>query len=177
MLEFSASLESLGLPSTVSSEEDITRIVEGFESYLKPRNMWQFYVLDVKAERAAVADALSKKDVVPWSGVDVANKTVVELANILRDSGKVEGLRKLEGRFKTHVPGPVAAGLVQAAFVNLSDNAALADAWIRIVDVLNVPQYEEWNEDTKIALDSIRNRMKYTRLEENGPKMGPITAK
>ncbi|EJF64264.1 glycoside hydrolase family 13 protein [Dichomitus squalens LYAD-421 SS1] len=175
LLEFSATLESRGLPTVVTSEKDITQILEGFENYLKELNIWQYYVFDVKRERSDVKEALEKQDVLAWDGVDIANKTVVELAEILRSSGRIEGHRKLEKRFGTHVPGPTAAGFVKAAFVNLQDSDALADAWIRVVDVLNVPLYEEWNEDTKAALVQIGNRVKYTRLEEHGPKLGPIT--
>ena len=50
-------------------------------------------------------------------------------------------------------------------------------AWGRVVDVLNVPLYAEWEEDTKVALESVKNRLKYIRLEEGGPKLGEITAK
>lgn len=175
LLEFSAELESRGLPTTVSSEDDITRIVEGLESYLKERNLWEYYVLDVKQEQSAIKTALDKDDVVAWTGGNIVNKTVVELAHIIRDSGLIQGHGKLEKRFGTHVPGPVAAGVVKVAFINLTDTDALADAWVRVVDVLNVPLYEEWNEDTKVALDHVRNRVKYMRLEEHGPKLGPIT--
>ncbi|RDX54237.1 glycoside hydrolase family 13 protein [Lentinus brumalis] len=178
MLEFSAALEHLGLPTIVTSEQDIARLVEGFDSFLKERDMWQYYVLDVKGERAAVKAALEKGDIVPWSGAHIARKSVVELAAAIRDSGYLHGYRKLEKRFGTHVSGPVAAGFVKAAFVDLGEGSdALADAWVRVVDVLNVPLYEEWNEDTRAALDSIRNRLKYTRLDEHGPKLGPITPK
>ena len=34
---------------------------------------------------------------------------------------------------------------------------------------------EEWKNDTQAALDNIRNRLRYIRLEEHGPKLGPIT--
>ncbi|KAH9935947.1 glycoside hydrolase family 13 protein [Epithele typhae] len=177
MLEFSAALESLGLPTTVSSEGDITLLVEGFENFLKARDMWQYYVLDVKAERSAVKEALDKQDVAPWDGVDVALKSVVELAEIVRNAGKINGHKRLEKKFCAYVPGPVAAGFVKAAFVNVTESDALAEAWVRVVDVLNVPLYEEWTEDTKAALDSIRNRIKYTRLDDNGPKLGAISEK
>ena len=175
LLEFSATLESRGLSTVVTSEQDIARILEGFENHLKTLNLWQYYVLDVKRERSDVKEALDKQDVVAWDGVDVANKTVVELTEIIRNSGRIEGHRRLEKRFGTHVPGPIAAGFVKAAFVNLQDSDALADAWVRVVDVLNVPLYEEWNEDTKAALEQIGNRVKYTRLEAHGPKLGAIT--
>lgn len=176
MLEFSGILQSVGLPTTVNSEQDVAQLISGFEDYLKKRDMWQYYVLDVKKERAAVVQAFDTQDVTPWSGVDVANKTVVELAEILRSSGLITGYRKFEKRFCAHVPGPIAAGLVKAAFVNLEGSSdAMADAWIRVVDVLNVPLYEEWSDDTKAALEQMRNRLKYTRLDEHGPKLGPIT--
>jgi glycogen debranching enzyme len=58
--------------------------------------------------------------------------------------------------------------------VNVEDNDALAEAWARVVDVLNVPLYEEWKADTSAALDQIRNRLVYIRLDESGPKMGNI---
>ncbi|KAI0352373.1 glycoside hydrolase family 13 protein [Trametes cingulata] len=176
MLEFSAGLQAAGLPTTITSEQDISKLVEAFDAYLKERSLWQYYVLDVIRERRAIKEALDKGDVVQWSGPDVAYKTVVELAEIIRDSGKIDGYKKLEKRFGTQVPGPVAAGFVKAAFVNLGDDSeSLADAWVRVVDVLNVPLYEEWTDDTKAALDNIRNRLKYTRLDAHGPKLGPIT--
>ena len=73
--------------------------------------------------------------------------------------------------------GGVAAGLVKAAFVDMGDANmdSLADAWVRVVDVLNVPLYEEWEEDTRVALDNVKNRLKYTRLDEHGPRMGEIS--
>ena len=145
--------------------------------YLKSLNFWQYYVLDVKDERERIKVALSTEKVTPWDGPGLTGKTVVELFEILKDSGKIIGYRGFAGRFSTKVDGSVAAGFVKAAFSEISDADALADAWVKIVDVINVSLYEEWNEDTKIALDHIKGRLKYTRLEDNGPKLGPISAK
>ncbi|KAI0792141.1 glycoside hydrolase family 13 protein [Abortiporus biennis] len=177
MIEFSASLKSLGLPDTVKSSEDAETLINAFRDFLKKRNLWQFYVLDVTRERQAVKDALSKGAAKSWTGPEVAHKTVVELSNIIRESGLVNGHRKLEKRFGAFVDGDIAAGFVKAAFVDVADTDALADAWIRVVDVINVPLYQEWEEDTNIALDNIKNRLKYTRLDDHGPKLGPITEK
>lgn len=145
--------------------------------YLKSLDLWQYYVLDAKAERENVRAALSTNKVTPWDGPGVAGKTLVELFEILKNSGKITGYHELAGRFSTKVDGSVSAGFVKAAFLEISDIDALTDAWIRVVDVVNVSLYEEWNEDTKIALDNIKNRLKYIRLEEHGPKLGPISAK
>ena len=176
MIEFSASLPSRGLPTTVGSENDLDVLINAFQDHLKSVNLWQYYVLNVDTERQSVKDAITSGNVTPWTGADVARKTVVELADIARESKIIQGHRSLEKRLGTHVPGPIAAGFVKAAFVDLGDDAdVLADAWVRVVDVINVPLYQEWEEDTKIAVDQIKGRVKYTRLDEHGPKLGPIT--
>lgn len=174
MVEFSASLEAKGLPTRITSEDDINTLMTAFQDYVKTLDFWQYYVLDVKAERESVKQALLANDLHPWDGI--AHKTVVELADVLRTSGNVAGLGTPEKRFGTNVKGSVAAGLVKAAFVDLQDSDALADAWLRVVDVLNVPLYAEWEADTQAAMDGIKNRMKYARLDAHGPKLGPITA-
>ncbi|KAI0923791.1 hypothetical protein AcV5_009241 [Taiwanofungus camphoratus] len=178
VLHFSGILGSRGLPTSVSSQQDVDVLVSGFQDYVKELNMWQYYVLDVACERAAVKEALEKGKVTPWTGSDVTHRTVVELADIVRASGHIEGLGKLEKKFGTKVDGAVAAGFVKAAFADLGgDSDALADAWARVADVLNVPLYQEWEEDTRVAMDNIKNRLRYTRLDEHGPKMGLISEK
>jgi len=174
MIEFSTSLASRGLPVLVQTSQDVDTLMDAFRDYLKAFDLWQYYVLDVTREKSSVKTALSGK-IVPWDGPDVAGKSVVDIALTIRSMDKVQGLGKLAGRFGVYVDGGVAAGLVKASFVDVTDNGSLAEAWARVVDVLNVPLYEEWEEDTRVALDNIKNRLKYTRLEEGGPKLGDIT--
>ncbi|THH32030.1 hypothetical protein EUX98_g2165 [Antrodiella citrinella] len=175
VVSFSASLKSKGLPTSISSQADVDTLIAAFKDQLKQLDMWQYYVLDVINEKKGVQAALTKGDVTSWSGSDIAHKTVAEVADIVRDFGIVKGLRSLEKRYVAHVDGPVAAGIVKAAFVELSDADALADAWVRVVDVLNVPLYREWEEDTNAAVEQIKGRVQYTRLDAHGPKLGPIT--
>lgn len=152
-------------------------MIGAFRDYLIELNMWQYYVFDVVGECAAVKAALEGDKVTSWAGPDVAHKTVAELAEIIGASGYIHGLYTLERRFCTSVDSGIAAGLVKAAFVDVQSSDALADAWVRVVDVLNVPLYAEWKEDMRIALDNIKNRIQYTRLDEHGPKLGPISEK
>ena len=177
IMNFSDNLQKRGLPTQVTSAADVDALMQALTEYLKSLNFWQYYVLDVKAERESIKQALSTGKVTPWDGPNVAGKTVAELFQVLKDSGKIIGYRGLAGRFSTKVDGSVAAGFAKAAFLEISDVDALTDGWIKVVDVVNVSLYEEWNEDTKIALDQIKNRIKYIRLEDNGPKLGPISAK
>lgn len=178
MLEFSASLASKGLPTTVSSEADINTLMTAFEKEVRGLNLWQYYVLDPAKEKANVKAALTSGQITEWKGTEVAGKSVVEISQIVKSSGIIEGDGQLAARLGVHVDGAVAAGLAKSAFPNIAGDAeALADTWRKVVDVLNVPLYAEWEEDTKIALDSVKNRLKYTRLDEHGPRFGEITEK
>jgi glycogen debranching enzyme len=119
--------------------------------------------------------ALQSGKTAPWPGPDVQNKTIEDLAGILKNANKINGLGRLASRFSVAVDGPVAAGFTIAAFPDTQDKEALADAWVKIVDILNVPLYREWEEDTKVAIANIRNRVKYARLDPHGPKLGEIS--
>lgn len=175
MIDFSSSLSSKGLPTTITSQGDIDAVMAAFKQDLEALKFWQYYVLDVDREKTAVRAALSSAPA--WKGPDVAGRSVADLANIIRELKMLDETKKFHERFQVLVDPEVAASLTKAAFTELTDNDALADAWVRIVDVLNVALYQEWTEDTRVALDNIKNRVTYTRLDEHGPKLGPITTK
>lgn len=177
MIEFSSNLTSQGLPSIIRSEDDLHTLMTAFEQTLKKLDLWQYYVLQPSRERESVLSALRSGKIALWSGPLVEGKSVVELAQIIRSENRIIGINALASRFGVHVHGDVAAGIVKAAFVDVQDHIALANAWVRIVDVINVPLYQEWEDDTRIALENIRNRIKYTRLDAQGPKLGEITRK
>lgn len=174
IIEFSAALPKLGLPTEVKSEADVETLITAFEKYLEGSDLWQFYVFDVEAERKRVKGALEKGNVKPWPK-NIQHKEVKQLAEVARYSGRLIGLGLPQKRDGPKVDPELSASIVKSAFVDIDDIDALADAWVRIVDVLNVPLYEIWKEDTKAAMDNIRNRLKYTRLDEHGPRLGPIT--
>lgn len=173
MLSFSKSLAAKNLPVKVTSSKDVDTLLDAFHDELKALNLWQYYVLDVAKEKESVKNALATAP--EWQGPVVERKTVVELAEIIRSTGALDDSKKFHARFTLTVKPETAASLIKAAFTELSSEDAFADAWVRVVDVLNVPLYQEWEADTRAALDSIKNRVNYTRLAEHGPKLGEIT--
>ncbi|KIM34496.1 glycoside hydrolase family 13 protein [Serendipita vermifera MAFF 305830] len=174
MIEFSGSLEANDLPTEVKSEADLNTIMGAFEELLKSRNLWQYYVLDVTKEKLAVREALTAGEIPAWSGPSLSGKSAVEIAKTLRSEGKVQNLGAFSSRFCVYVDPKVAVSALKAAHPD-KDDGHLCEEWAEVVNVLNVPQYEECNEDIKVALDNIRNRVKYIRLDENGPKLGQIS--
>lgn len=177
MLEFSSSVAAKGLPTEVKSQNDVDTLIAAFEKDVKALNLWQYYVLSPKDEKTAVQSAVSAGKITPWKGIEASGKSIVEVAKIAKSSGIVQGLGQLGARLGVYVDGGIAAGLAQAAFPNIASNVdALAEKWSEVIDVINVPLYREWEEDTKIALDSMKNRLKYIRLDEHGPRLGAISA-
>ncbi|KAG8949849.1 hypothetical protein FRC04_008152 [Tulasnella sp. 424] len=175
IMDFSEKVGERGLPTTVTSEADLKTLIDALKEDIKALNLWQYYVIDVISEKEAVKAVLASGTPAPWDGPAVAGKTVVELALILKESGKLENFGAFSKRFCTTVDPAVGASLVSAAFVELKDADALAEAWGRVLDVINVDQYKEWEDDSKVAIDNVFNRLKYTRWDEHGPKLGPIT--
>ena len=181
IIQFSASLKSLGLPTHVNSWSDIETLTSAFSGYLKQFNFWQYYVLNVQREKDNVREALKSGKIQTWDGPNVRGRSDAEIATIIREfeGGRlVSGLDGFARRFGASVDAAIAAGIVQAsksATEPHQDVDALVDGWGRVVDALNVPLYQEWEEDTKIALVNIKSRLEYTRLEEHGPRLGEIT--
>ncbi|KDR65730.1 hypothetical protein GALMADRAFT_81520 [Galerina marginata CBS 339.88] len=175
IVDFSGSLSKNGLPTVISSETDLNTIISAFDKVVRGLDLWQYYVLDSVCEKDSVKAALVSGKTEPWTGPNIKGKNVGDLADIFRNEKKITGLDALASRFGVRVEGAIAAGFIQAAFTDLEDAEALANAWVRVVDVLNVPLYSEWEQDTNTAIGNVRNRVKYTRLDPNGPKMGEIT--
>ncbi|KAF8074817.1 glycoside hydrolase family 13 protein [Lyophyllum atratum] len=175
MLDFSGSLSVKGLPTSVDSEAHITALINAFSAVTEGLNFWQYYVLDPTRERKAVKDALASGMYGTWLGPDIKGKNAAQLAEFVKSQGNIKGLGTFASRFCVHVDPGVAAAVVKAAFPDINDHDALADAWVSVVDVINVPLYEEWKEDAKAAIENIRNRVRYTRLDTHGPKLGVIT--
>lgn len=175
ILEFSSSLAARGLPTIVTSEEDIEKLISAFHDDIQGLDLWQFYVLNPAWETESVKAALKSKMDVPWVGPNVSGKSAAELAEVLRAEKKVKGLGGLASRFGVKVDSTIAAGLIKAALGASQDVDAMTEAWKNVVDVINVPLYEEWKEDQRVALDNMKNRVKYTRLDPLGPKLGEIS--
>ena len=175
MINFSSALSSKRLPTIIESEKDLDLIISAFEEIVRDLDLWQFYVIDVSRERSSIEAALQSKDITIWDGPEVFGRSAPELANIFRHHGKISGIGALSSRFGVTVNGSVAAGFIQAARPDISNIDALVDSWIQVVDVVNVPLYQQWEGDVRAAIDNVRNRVRYIRLDKNGPKLGEIS--
>lgn len=176
MFELTDQLKSLGLPTVVRNEDDLARLGQGVKDAIAKANLWRYYVFDVKASVKAISEFLATKKVKAWLGESLAGKTTAQLADIaLRTPGFVQNYRAYSAPFCTSVPVDAAAGFVKAAFPHQANIQAAE--WGKILDLINVDLYREYNDDMDAAKNQVVGRLRFTRLEDGGPKLGEINKK
>lgn len=175
LLALTDKIASLGL-SKVTSESDLDKLDPVIKEAIDAAQLWQYYVIDAPTSVKAVQQAASSGKVEKWNGEALEGKSPEQLACIaLETPGFVENLRAYSSPFCTTVAPERAAGFILAAFPSATD--AAGEHWGKIVDVINVDLYKECNDDLKAAQYNIRGRLRFTRIEEGGPKLGEINKK
>jgi len=175
LIQLSGLLNEKGLPTTVKSEADVAALTGAVEKTIKDLKLWEYYTLDSATEKESLKEALSSGKVSAWTGPSLGGKKIGELADIFRAEKKIIGEGQFASRLGVHTEGHIAAGFLQAAFPDIHNPQSLVDNWMSIIDVLNVPLYQEWEEDIKAAISNVANRLKYTRLDPHGPRFGDIS--
>ena len=146
------------------------------QSAIDDAKLYEYYVFDVQASVKAVATALESNPGKASNGEELKGKSIEQLAEALKSSDLIKNFRAYSGRYATKVDSKLAAAFIQAAYPN-EDTTSLASRWGRVLDVLNVDLYAECNDDVKTAMDGVVGRLRYTRLDAHGPKMGEINEK
>lgn len=177
LIELTEKLSSLGLPTKLNSSSDLDQLIPHMDSAINDAKIWQYYVFDVQSSVSAVAAAIDSNKAKSWPGDNVSGKSTEDLARIaISTPGFIENYRAWSGRFCTKVQPELAAGFVKAAFPN-EDSTSLASRWGKVLDNINVDLYAECNDDLKTAKDQIIGRLRFTRLDAHGPKLGEINKK
>ncbi|KAH0598611.1 hypothetical protein MHUMG1_03914 [Metarhizium humberi] len=189
LLELSSKLQSLGLPTDPKSPEDLLLIMEAIKTEVIAKiRLWEYYALDVERDADAAVDT--------WAGTEAYTpqdtESIQEAVEQLRDSSVTQhadflrkfallGKDRLGERFRRRVDPNIAATLLafslgryEGESSNSADKAAARLKMVEILHALNVPLYEEYDGDIKEILEQLYNRIKYVRLDDHGPKLGPI---
>ncbi|MCJ1474632.1 hypothetical protein MMC13_003292 [Lambiella insularis] len=192
LLKFSNDLRALGLPTTLNNVDDLLRVMEGIKTHVVGvLRLWEFYVLDVERDVHAVVAAWKKGDTsIPKTKLGgsvsgglqgVQDWSLKQQAEFLLEKGFI-GASELGPRYHRRVDAEVAATLLtrlcgqyDANDRNATDETAAFKAISKVLDEINLPFYREYDVDTTEIMEQLFNRIKYVRLDEHGPKLGPIT--
>ncbi|KAM0721639.1 hypothetical protein Q7P37_002564 [Cladosporium fusiforme] len=184
MLKYSASLASRGLPTHLSNEGDLKRIVDDMETnVIGAMKFWEYYVGDVERDAKAATDAWKKHDLDTQFSVpeDISSWTLKQKADWLVDNA-FTGTDRMGERFRRKVIPSRAAALLQKLFgdfksgaYDTSDERSAYGTMHRFLNEVNLYWYRECNADIATIKEQVFGRAKYMRLDDNGPKTGDIT--
>lgn len=189
LLDLSSQLGKLGLPTKVSSTDDLLAIMEAIKKEVIAKiRLWEFYVLDVERDAEAVVEAwASGKTATPEKGDDFSSKleslkggAVESQVDFIREYG-LQGLDRMGERFRRKIDPTVGALALSFAFGRYegensggADKAAAKAKLVSIADTLNVSFYKEYDSEVDEILEQLFNRIQYVRLDDHGPKLGEI---
>ena len=190
LLAFGEKLEAYGLPTVISSEDNLHKIITGIKEHvITPLNLWQFYVIDAQHAVNEALEAWVQESIkVPCGGNeniyderlrDAKDWSLRQKADFLLKNGFTGG-DELGPRYGRCISPPVGAALLTALYgpyTSSSDKDAASNSLTSILNELNEPFYEDYDSDTATIQTQLSDRIKYVRLDENGPKLGAIGPK
>jgi glycogen debranching enzyme len=187
LIELSGNMEKEGLPADVNSEDDANAIINYIKAHTsKDLKLYEYKIIDVAKYVEEIRQALKSRKSRKSYAVDpsvyssVSSLRVKERVGVFGKDVILDG--HLGTRFHKSVDIPKALSFLLAfngltSIEQVSDDHvdALANSFQGLLNDYNMPLYEEYDEENKIALDNIKGRLLFTRLAENGPKLGRIT--
>ena len=183
LLEYSEKLQSLGLPTNINSMDDLSRILDGVKRHvISELNLWQYYVIDVQRDANATVAAWREGNATLPTGGSGAVLDQVKQWSLKRKAdwiinNALQGNDRLGERFRRRVMPQISASLINAQFGTFSrfpDEHAASNFIHDVLNEANLQYYREYDADVATIIDQLSGRIKYQRLEENGPKLGAI---
>jgi glycogen debranching enzyme len=188
LLELGDRLAELGLPTNLTSTDDLVRVMDAIKTEVVAKiRLWEYYALNVDRDADAAVeawvagDASFPKGYTEPGGIEaLKSASVKDQAEFLVKYG-LQGNDCLGARFRRHIDPSVAAALLSVIYGKYEENtpesadkAAARAKVVEILDVANVPFYKEYDAEIADILQQLFNRIKYVRLDDHGPKLGPI---
>lgn len=184
LLKFSDDLESLGLPTEFESVEDLVTVMNSLrKQVIDDLRLWEYYALDVKTSASEIIAAWTggksdqttvQRDILR----DFKGATSKDQAQIVREHG-IANYKQVRGRFERKVNASFGVAILTILHGDYSEQSSnLEDAknsLAKLLDAVNLPLYEEYDADLAAILDQLFNRIKYLRIDDHGPKLGPIS--
>lgn len=187
LLEFGDNLERHGLPTEFKTIDDLTKVIQTMRDVVvNGIRLWEYYGINTKRDSEAVFKEYAQGNVeIPKDGFGdgeiggldaVKQWSLKQKADFLKEKGMLNGLR-IDGRWCRQVNPKVGAALLTAIhgrFESVAEDTARSTI-NQILDELNLPFYREYDTDVAEIMQQVFDRVKYLRLDDHGPKLGPVT--
>ncbi|KAI5287790.1 hypothetical protein KEM54_005735 [Ascosphaera aggregata] len=186
LLEFGKNLESLNLPAHLKSVDDLTKLMGGLKEHvIGTLKLWEFYAVDTNKAKSEILSLWKNGGATDPSSSDPIDPekakgwSLKQKADYLRDNALKSAGRILDRHSREIVPEH-GASLLRALHGDhspKSDMLVIEDHLTRILDEVNLPLFNEYDKDVNEIMEQLFVRIKYLRLDDHGPKMGPISEK
>lgn len=175
LLDFSNKMKRLGYTTEITSVEDLIGIMDGIKIHvLGSLKLWEFYVVDIEQTLKDLATSWESAPIDSLKVPDDVKNDLVKLAAFVRIACVNDGFGTLSKRFSNTLNTNRFAQVLKQVYGEKWNDTVESQAH-KILDELNLPLYREYDDDVRVILDQLYNRIKYLRIDDNGPKMGPIT--
>lgn len=177
LLQYGTDLAKYGLPTELKTADDLQRVMDGLKPHcLDLVNIWEYYVVKVSRDAQAAVDAWLSGLTSADSQVDGAKEwSLKQKVDFLRQNA-LTGDGEFAGRFHRTIDPNIAAALLTSVFGHgdAGHQQAALDAITDWLKALNVPFYQDYDADVAIIRQQVQDRVRYLRLDHDGPKLGPI---
>ena len=189
LLQFGEELQNYGLPTTLQSTSDLDKLIAGVKDHIiRPLKLWEYYIADVKSNAEnAVREWSDAKRMLPKSGLTdpdvdglegVKSWSTKQKAQFILEKG-FAGADGLGPRYYRHVVPVIASALLSNLHgryeAGQSDRNAALLTMTDIVNEINAGFYRDYDSDVAIIQQQLHDRIRYLRLDGDGPKIGPIS--
>ena len=184
LLQYGRDLGSFGLPTSISTMDELNRCIDGIKIHVLPKlRLWEFYVVDVQRDARAAVEAWASGDVAGLGDLDGAKDwSLKQKADFLLDHG-FTGASQMGPRYHRKIDIHVGATLLNAIHGQYNspehgapDRGATLATMTKVLDEINLHFYREHDGDAAVISDQIRDRVRYLRVDDNGPRQGAVTA-
>ncbi|KAA1113147.1 hypothetical protein PGT21_022750 [Puccinia graminis f. sp. tritici] len=178
LLELSDTLAKKSLPEALESEVDLDRIIHFIEHQtLAQLKLWEYYVIDVDHVAAKFSQAWSSSEHPKSEGHSHIEWSEFEKACTEHEGSGWKQVTGPRGHISEKIDINSTVRLFQEKGYGCVSPEETMETLKRILNELNVERYQEYDDDVKAIIQNTRSRIRYTRLDPHGPKMGPITKK
>ncbi|KAI9728919.1 MAG: hypothetical protein M1828_000004 [Chrysothrix sp. TS-e1954] len=183
LLAFGNQLSKHKLPTTLNNSADLAQVMDGVKSFvIGGMKLWEFYVVDVDRDAHASVAAWRLGNTSLPSGGSGGRTEISQDWSMKRKADWIidhafTGNDRLGERFRRRVRAEGAASLLTALLGPFSKAPNESVALLVMKDVLNevnLQFYREYDAELVVIMEQLSNRIRYQRLDGNGPKLGAI---
>lgn len=178
LLKFSAEMKQHGFSTIIDDEFQLQKIMDGIKIYvLGELKLWQYYIVDIDKHLVELE--------IEWRNIHETFEKMEVPSDIIYDLSKLAhfAVRTCQKSDFNVLGERFAHKLIIKKFTNLlatlygenTDFSLIKDAATKILNEINLPLYHEYDDDNLVICMQLYNRIKYLRIDSNGPQLGEVT--